>query len=116
MLGLKNDERASIRLHASALLATAVKMALDDRCIDAIPQAIVSDHLKRGRTAHHQNGAQTSFARVRREQQNCLAIDGLADMATMAQGYGRKRSGRLRQPYIRSARRENVRLVPKILS
>jgi hypothetical protein len=107
-------------VHGPLMLATAVKTALDGRCIDATPPATVSD-LKRVRTAHHQSGAQAPFACVRRapaqRQQNCLAIDGLADMATIAQGIRPEAFGQAAPAsHSRSTTRiENTRLMSKIL-
>lgn len=96
----KGVERSSVRLHASASLATAVKMALDGTCIAAIPPAIVSDHLKRGELRIVKAAPKLpalEFVASWCTDNRTLAIDALTDMATtIANGQGRKRSARMR--------------------
>lgn len=96
----KGVERSAVRLHASASLATAVRMALDGTCIAAIPPAIVSDHLKRGELRVVKAAPELpslEFVASWCTDNSTLAIDALVDMAAaVAQGPGEKQSTRRR--------------------
>lgn len=81
----KGVERSSVRLHASASLATAVRMALDGTCIAAIPPAIVADQLKRGElriVAAAPKLPALEFVTSWCTDNKTLAIDAVVEMAT----------------------------------